>query len=60
MKRFDDELANVFAMLHPATLPMLQRMFEDFKRDLEDGCQDAEWIDRADRAIGAVAVVLDA
>ena len=39
---------------------MLQRMFEDFKRDLEDGCHDADWMDRADRAIGAVAVVLDA
>jgi hypothetical protein len=38
---------------------MLQRMFEDFRRDAED-CQDAEWMDRADRAIGAVAVVLDA
>jgi hypothetical protein len=57
MKTYDNELADVFAMLHPATLPMLKRMFEDFKRDAEDDGQ-AELIARADKAITAVALVM--
>jgi len=57
MKTYDNELADVFAMLHPATLPMLKRMFEDFRRDAEDDGQ-AELIARADKAIGAIALVM--
>lgn len=57
MKTYDNELADVFAMLHPATLPMLKRMFEDFKRDAEDDGQ-AELIARADKALAAVALVV--
>lgn len=67
MKTYDNELTDVFAMLHPATLPMLKRMFEDFRRDAEDDGQaeliaradgQAELIARADEAIAAVALVL--
>lgn len=58
MKTFEDELFDVFAMLHPATLPMLKRMFEDFKRDAEDDGQ-TELIARADRAIAAVVAVIE-
>lgn len=57
MKTYDNELADLFAMLHPATLPMLKRMFEDFRRDAEDDGQ-AELIARADKAIAAVALVM--
>jgi hypothetical protein len=57
MKTYDNELADVFAMLHPATLPMLKRMFEDFKRDAEDDGQ-ADLIARADKAIAAVSLVV--
>lgn len=57
MKTYDNELADVFAMLHPATLPVLKRLFEDFKRDAEDDGQ-AELIGRADKAIAAVALVI--
>jgi hypothetical protein len=57
MKTLDNELADVFAMLHPATLPMLKRMFEDFRRDAEDDGQ-AELIARADKAIAAVSLVV--
>lgn len=57
MKTYDNELADVFAMLHPATLPMLKRMFEDFRRDAEDDGQ-TELIARADKAIAAVALVM--
>ena len=33
-------VAELFAILHPATLPMLERMFDDVKRDAEtDGEQ---------------------
>jgi hypothetical protein len=56
MRTFDNELANVFAMLHPATLPMLKRMFEDFRRDAEDD-GDSDRVARAERAIGAVLLV---
>jgi hypothetical protein len=32
-------VAELFVILHPATLPMLERMFEDVKQDAEtDGC----------------------
>jgi hypothetical protein len=55
MKTFDNELADVFAMLHPAMLPMLKLMFEDFKRDAEDDGQ-AELARRADKAIAAVVI----
>jgi hypothetical protein len=57
MKTHDNELADVFAMLHPATLPMVKRMFEDFRRDAEDDGQ-AELIARADKAIAAVTLVM--
>jgi hypothetical protein len=33
-------VAELFATLHPATLPMLERMFEDVKQDAET---DGEW-----------------
>ena len=33
-------VAELFAVLHPATLPMLERMFEDVKQDAEN---DGEW-----------------
>ena len=33
-------VAELFAILHPATLPMLERMFEDVKQDAEN---DGEW-----------------
>ena len=29
-------VAELFAVLHPATLPMLERMFEDVKQDAEN------------------------
>ncbi len=57
MKTFNDELADIFAMLHPATLPMLKLMFEDFKRDAEDdGHKDL--MARADKAISAIMLVI--
>ena len=58
MKKFDDELADVFAMLHPAALPMLKRMFEDFRRDADDNDEPLP-ITRADKAIAAVTLVID-
>jgi len=33
-------VAELFTILHPATLPMLERMFEDVKKDAET---DGEW-----------------
>lgn len=57
MKTYDNELANVFAMLHPAALLMLKRVFEDFRRDAEDD-GEAELIARADEAMAAVALVI--
>jgi hypothetical protein len=36
MKKYDNEIADVLAMLHPATLPMLKCMFQDFRNDAED------------------------
>jgi hypothetical protein len=33
-------VAELFVILHPATLPMLERMFEDVKEDAE---KDGEW-----------------
>jgi len=33
-------VAELFVILHPATLPMLERMFEDVKQDAET---DGEW-----------------
>ena len=59
MKTFDNEIADVFAMLHPATLPMLQVMFEDFKRDADDDDQ-AELTARADKALAAVNLLMTA
>jgi hypothetical protein len=58
MKTFNDELADVFAMLHPAALPMLKRMFEDFRRDAKDDGELA-LVTRADKAIAAVTLVID-
>ena len=37
-------VAELFAILHPATLPMLERMFEDVKQDAEnDGELGLKW-----------------
>jgi hypothetical protein len=38
--RLRDVLGELFVILHPATLPMLERMFEDVKQDAET---DGEW-----------------
>jgi hypothetical protein len=57
MKKYDNEIANVLAMLHPATLPMLKGMFQDFRNDAEDD-GDMELIARADRAIEAVDMLI--
>jgi hypothetical protein len=58
MRTFNDELADIFAMLHPAALPMLKRMFEDFRRDAEDN-DEPLLMARADKAITAVTLVID-
>jgi hypothetical protein len=57
MKRFNNDLADAFAMLHPATLPMLKLMFEDFRRDAEDD-GNAELVEGASEAIAAVDLVI--
>jgi hypothetical protein len=56
IRHYDEELADVLAMLHPATVPMLQRLFEVFKREV-DGQTDL--MKRADRAIAAVEPVME-
>jgi hypothetical protein len=58
MRTFDNDLANIFAMLHPATLPMLKRLFEDFRRDAEDDGH-SDLVARAERAISAVLLVMN-
>ena len=45
-------VAELFATLHPATLPMLGRMFEDVKQDAET---DGEWELKRRAEIGIAA-----
>jgi len=45
-------VAELFATLHPATLPMLERMFEDVKQDAET---DGEWELKRRAEIGIAA-----
>jgi len=45
-------VADLFVILHPATLPMLERMFEDVKRDAET---DGEWELKRRAEIGIAA-----
>ena len=50
-------VAELFAILHPATLPMLERMFEDVKQDAEyDG--ERELKRRAEIGIAAARIAL--
>ena len=50
-------VAELFSLLHPATLPMLERMFEDVKQDAEiDGELELKW--RADTGIAAAKLAL--
>jgi hypothetical protein len=50
-------VAQLFAILHPATLPMLERMFEDVKQDAEnDGELELKW--RAEIGIAAARIAL--
>jgi hypothetical protein len=45
------------AVLHPATLPMLERMFEDVKQDAEnDGELELKW--RAEISLAAARIAL--
>jgi hypothetical protein len=46
-------VAELFVILHPATLPMLERMFEDVKQDAET---DGEWELRRRANIGLAAI----
>ena len=50
-------VADLFVILHPATLPMLERMFEDAKRDFET---DGEWQLKRRAEIGIAAVCIAA
>jgi hypothetical protein len=52
-----NELADVFAMLHPSMMPALRLQLEAFKRDALDDQQDA-LAERADKAIAAVDLVI--
>jgi len=45
-------VAELFVILHPATLPMLERMFEDVKQDAET---DGEWELKRRAEIGIAA-----
>ena len=45
-------VAELFTILHPATLPMLERMFEDVKQDAET---DGEWELKRRAEIGIAA-----
>ena len=45
-------VAELFAILHPATLPMLERMLEDVKQDAET---DGEWELKRRAEIGIAA-----
>ena len=50
-------VAELFAILHPATLPMLERMFEDVKQDAEnDGELELKWL--AEIGIAAARIAL--
>ena len=49
--------AELFAILHPAVLPMLERMFEDVKQDAEhDGELELKW--HAEIGIAAAKMAL--
>jgi hypothetical protein len=50
-------VAELFATLHPATLPMLMRMFEDVKQDAET---DGEWELKRRAEIGIAAASIAA
>ena len=50
-------VAELFATLHPATLPMLKRMFEDVKQDAET---DGEWELKRRAEIGIAAASIAA
>ena len=50
-------VADLFVILHPATLPMLERMFEDAKRDFE---ADGEWELKRRAEVGIAAVFIAA
>jgi hypothetical protein len=54
---FDNELADVFAMLHPSMMPALRLQLEAFKRDALEDQQEA-LAQRADRAIEAIDLVI--
>ena len=50
-------VAELFAVLHPATLPTLERMFEDVKQDAEnDGELELKW--RAEIGLAAARIAL--
>ena len=50
-------VAELFAILHPATLPMLERMFVDVKQDAEnDGELGLKW--RAEIGLAAARIAL--
>ena len=50
-------VAEILSILHPATLPMLERMFEDVKQDAEnDGELELKW--RAEIGIAAARIAL--
>jgi hypothetical protein len=50
-------IAEILSILHPATLPMLERMFEDVKQDAEnDGELELKW--RAEIGIAAARIAL--
>jgi len=50
-------VAELFAVLHPATLPMLERMFEDVRQDAEtDGELEMKW--RAEIGLAAARIAL--
>ena len=51
------KVADLFGILHPAILPMLERMFEDVKQDAEnDGELELKW--RAEIGIAAARIAL--
>ena len=50
-------VAELFAILHPATLPMLERMFEEVKQDAEI---DGEWELKRRAEIGIAAAKIAA
>ena len=50
-------VAEILSILHPATLPMLERMFKDVKQDAEnDGELELKW--RAEIGVAAARIAL--